>query len=410
MQRMVKRIFISTGEVSGDLQGSLLVAALRRQANLRGLDLEILALGGDRMAAEGAKLLGHTSAIGSIGVVESIGYAWPTWQIQQRAKQFLRQNPPDLAVLIDYMGPNIALGNYLHQTYPDLPIFYYIAPQEWVWSANSKSTRQIIGFANEILAIFPGEARYYQAQGANVTWVGHPLVDTLTQIPGRDEARAKLGIGPEELAIALLPASREQELKYLLPVLFEAAQRIQAQLPNVHYWIPVALEQYRLRLEQAIQDYGLRATLLSEQEGQIPSPKASSIPSPTQWAIAAADLAITKSGTANLEIALQNVPQVVVYRFSAVTAWVARNILKLSIPFVSPPNLVEMEAIVPELLQEDMTPERITAEAIALLQTDARQAMLAGYARMRAALGEPGVCDRAATLLLERLTAGSDRD
>ncbi len=386
------RIFISTGEVSGDLQGSLLVAALRRQAIARNLDLEIVALGGDRMAAAGAKLLGNTSAIGSIGVVESIGYALPTLKLQRQTQQFLRDQPPDAAILIDYMGPNIAFGNYLRKTYPKLPIFYYIAPQEWVWSADSKNTRKIIGFADEILAIFPGEAKYYADRGAPVTWVGHPLLDRLAEVPSREVARATLGIDERQTAIALLPASRTQELKYLLPAMFTAAQQMQQQDPNIHYWIPVALEQYRPALEQAVAEYGLRATVL---EGQ------------TQMAIAAADLAITKSGTANLEIALQNVPQVVCYRFSALTAWVIRKVLKLSIPFASPPNLVNMEAIVPELLQENMTAARIVEEATALLKPEPRQKMLAAYASLRSSLGEVGVCDRTACLILDRLAQGS---
>lgn len=384
------RLFISTGEVSGDLQGSLLIAALLRLATARGLDLEILALGGDRMAAAGAKLLGHTSAIGSIGVLESIGFALPTLKMQRQTQQFLREHPPDAAILIDYMGPNITFGNYLRNTYPDLPIFYYIAPQEWVWSGNSQNTRKIIGFADEILAIFPGEAKYYRDRGAPVTWVGHPLLDRLAEVPSREVARATLGIEEQQIAIALLPASRTQELKYILPAMFAAAKEMQQQNAAIHYWIPLALEQYRSVLEQAVADYGLRATVL---EGQ------------TQMAIAAADLAITKSGTANLEIALQNVPQVVCYRLSALTAWIARKVLKLSIPFASPPNLVNMEAIVPELLQEEMTAERIVQEATALLQPEPRRKMLEAYAGMRSSLGEVGVCDRTAALILDRLAA-----
>ncbi len=382
------RLFISTGEVSGDLQGSLLVTALLQQAEERGIELDIVALGGDRMAAAGAKLLGHTSTIGSIGVIESLGYVLPTWKMQQQTKKFLRENPPDAAILIDYMGSNVPFGQYLRRTSPSLPIFYYIAPQEWVWSANSKSTSQIIEFTDEILAIFPGEAEYYQDKGATVTWVGHPLLDRLADVPSRDVARTTLGIPENQTAIALLPASRQQELKYLMPPMFEAARQMQQQDSTIHFWIPVALEQYRPILEQAVAEYGLRATVL---EGQ------------TQTAIAAADLAITKSGTANLEIALQNVPQVVCYRFSAVTAWVARKVLKLSIPFVSPPNLINMEAVVPELIQEEMTAERIVQEAMALLQSEPRRQMLEGYGRMRQSLGEVGVCKRTALHILDHL-------
>lgn len=388
------RIFISTGEVSGDLQGALLVTALLHQAAQFGWDLEITALGGDRMAQAGATLLGQTSSIGSVGVWEALPHILPTLQLQRRAKQYLQDHPPDLVVLIDYMGPNLTLGEYLHKSLPQVPVVYYIAPQAWVGRPMADSTEQIIRVTDKILAIFPEEARYYQQHGANVTWVGHPLIDRLQSAPSRDTARSTLGIAADETAIALLPASRWQELKYLLPVMFATAQQLQAQLPQVRFWIPLSLETYRSYLENAIQEYGLRATLVTETH---PQP----LTNPSLQVIAAADLAITKSGTANLEIALLNVPQVVLYRVSPITAWLARKVLKFSIPFMSPPNLVEMKPIVPEFLQEEATPEKLTAASLALLlDPTRRQQTLADYAQMRQALGEVGACDRAAQAIL----------
>lgn len=381
------RLFISTGEVSGDLQGALLIQALQRQA--QGLDfrLEILALGGDRMAQAGATLLGNTTAISSIGLLEALRYVWPTLSLQNRAKQYLKQHPPDLVVLIDYKGGNMLIGNYAHQSL-QVPVVYYIAPQEWVWSSSPRTTAKIIEISHQLLAIFPEEARYFQEKGAQVTWVGHPLVDYLQSAPDRQQARTSLGIGSEQVAIALVPASRHQELKYLLPVMFQAAQQIQARLPQVHFWVPLALEKYCQPIEQAIQHYQLRATLVRD----------------PQLALAAADLAITKSGTVNLEIALLNVPQVVLYRVSRLTAWGARHLLNFSIPFMSPPNLVEMKPIVPEFLQEQATPDRIAETALDLLLNPARrQQMLDDYQQMRLALGEPGAVDRAAKEILQLL-------
>lgn len=379
------RLFLSTGEVSGDLQGGLLVAALYRRAAALGLDLEVVALGGDRIAAAGAQVLADTTGLGAIGLVEPLRYVRATQRLQRQTKAFLSENPPDLAVLVDYMGGNLPLGRYLRKRYPTLPIFYYIAPQEWVWSLGEGNTRRLIGFADEILAIFPQEAKYFEARGARVRWVGHPLLDRLADGPTRAEARQRLELGVDQVAIALFPASRTQELTYLMPPMFAAAQRLQAQRPEVCFLIPAAMERYRGAIAQAVQDYGLRAQVLED--------------SPV--AIAAADLAIAKSGTVNLELALQNVPQVVIYRVSEVTAWVAKYLLRFSLPFMSPPNLVNFEAVVPELLQYEVTPERIVAEALTLLEDPGRQRMLAGYARMRQSLGEPGVCDRAAAIILE---------
>ncbi len=383
------RIFISTGEVSGDLQGALLIAALKRQAVCAGLELEIVALGGYAMASAGATLLGNTISIGSVGPLEALPFVLPTLKIQRYAKQYLLQHPPDLVVLIDYGGPNLAIGSYLRRELPKVPIVYYIAPQMWVWWPNQRDTARLVKMTDKLLAIFPEEARYFKDKGASVSWVGHPLVDRMQTAPSRAEARAGLRIPPEQTAIALLPASRRQELKYLLPVMFQAAKAIQEKLPQVHFWIPLSLEIYRQAIAEAITHYGLRATLLSGQ---------------TQEAIAAADLAITKSGTVNLEIALLNVPQVVIYRVSSLTAWIARNLLKFSIPFMSPPNLIEMKPIVPELLQEQATPENIQNAALELLlNPSCRQQTLADYQQMRSCLGEVGVCDRAAQEILQLL-------
>jgi lipid-A-disaccharide synthase len=328
-----KRLFISTGEVSGDLQGALLIDALKRQAEVIGVELEIVALGGSRMAKAGATLLDDTTAIGSMGLVESLPFVLPTLKIQRRAKQYLRQNLPDVVVLIDYMGPNLSIGSFMQHQLPQVPVVFYIAPQDWVWSASSlvpRDTMTIVEMTDKLLAVFPEEARYFEKKGASVSWVGHPLVDRMQSSPSREEARRALGIGMGEKAIALVPASRRQELKYLMPIVFEAAKQIQSKLLDNQqtplFWIPLSLEVYRPTIEAAIEQYGLNAKLIAGQ---------------TQEVLAAADLAIAKSGTVNLELALLNVPQVVLYRVSKFTYWIGQ-LLKFSIPFMSPPNLVVM--------------------------------------------------------------------
>ncbi len=383
------KIFISTGEVSGDLQGALLVAALKRHAVTAGFELEITALGGPLMAEAGATILGDTAGIGSMGIIESVPYIWPTIKVQQKAKQYLKNFRPDAVVLIDYLTPNLGIGSYIRRCLPDLPVVWYIAPQEWVCSISPRNTELIVNIADRILAIFPEEATYYRAKGSQVSWVGHPLVDRMQSAPSREVARKTLGIEPEQVSVALIPASRKQELKYLMPVMFEAAQIIQAKLPQVHFWIPLSQSAFRSKIETAIANYGLRATLLENQNLEI---------------LAAADFAIAKSGTVNLELALLGVPQVVAYRVSRITAMIARHLLKLSIPFISPPNLVQMKPIVPELLQDDATVENIVFHALELLQNaDRRQQTLTDYRQMRESLGDVGVCDRAAAEIMKNL-------
>jgi lipid-A-disaccharide synthase len=367
----------------------LLIEALKRRSAELGMTLEIAALGGPRMAAAGAFLLFDTSSIGSIGLLESVPYIRSTVQIQRKVRQYLRQYPPDLVVMIDYGSPNLALGGFLRSQVPHVPTVYYIAPQEWVWSLSSRNTREILRISDRLLAIFPAEATYYRERGGNVTWVGHPLVDRMQQAPTRAQARQTLGIAPEQRIVALIPASRHQEIQYILPVICEAALHLQAQLPDVKFWLPLSLETYRSALDQTIQQYNLSVCLTTE---------------PSLTVIAAADLVIAKSGTVNLETALLNVPQVVLYRLNPITAWIAEHILKFSAPFISPVNLVVMEPIVPELLQRQATPDRIVHEALdLLLNSTRRDQMLQDYERMRTKLGEVGVCDRAAKEILQLL-------
>jgi lipid-A-disaccharide synthase len=383
-----RRVFISTGEVSGDWHGAILIEALHERAALRDIELEIVGLGGDRMAAVGANLLGNTVGIGSIGAVEALPYILPTIKVQRDAKKWLKTSPPDVAVLIDYMMPNQAIGYYVKRTLK-IPVVYYIAPQEWVWSFNDKNTRAIAAFTDKLLAIFPQEAVYYEKQGTNVQWVGHPFVDLMAKIPDRKEARQQLGISEDELVVTLLPASRTQELKSVMPIILEAAKIIQTKLPHVKFWLPLSLERYRPEVERLLKLYDIQATIISAQ---------------SQIAISAADLVLSKSGTVNLETALLNVPQVILYRVSAITAWIARNIIKLKLPFISPVNLVNMEAVVPEFVQNDAVPEAIAASALELLTNpQSKQTMLDGYVRMRASMGEKGAINRVADAVLDYL-------
>jgi lipid-A-disaccharide synthase len=380
------RIFISTGEVSGDLQGSLLVNALRRQAQETNVQLDIVALGGDKMQQAGATLIGNTAKISSFGLLEAVPYILPTLQIQQTAIKYLKQNPPDIVVLIDYMGPNLVIGKYVRRHLPNVPIVYYIAPQVWVSTLTAKDTQQIIDVSNKILAIFPAEARYFEKHKANVTWVGHPLLDRMQEFPTRETAREKLGVMDNVTNIALLPASRPQEIKYLLPLMLETAQILQEKLGQVHFWIPLSLEIYRDSIEKAIQKYQLQATIVSDQQKEV---------------LAAADLAITKCGTVNLELALLKVPQVVLYRLSPFTYWVGTKILKVSFDYASPVNLVAMKEIVPEFIQERATKENLVQASMELLlNPERRNQIQIDYQEMRASLGEVGVCDKAAKEIL----------
>lgn len=380
------KIFISTGEVSGDLQGSMLIKSLYQIAAENSINLEIAGLGGDRMKATGANIIANTATIGSMGFIEGLPFVLPTIKIQSLAKSYIQANPPDILVLIDYPTPNLALASYVKKHLPSIPVVYYIAPQDWAVPMLNNAPK-IARVVDKLLAIFPAEADYFKSKGIDVTWVGHPLLDRMANAPDRNQARLNLDIKPEERIVTLLPASRRQEIKYLLPVICQAAQQIEHQLPGIKFLIPVSLTNYRGAIAAAVKEYNLPAQILTSDN--------------TLDAIAAADLAICKSGTVNLEIALLNIPQVVIYRINSLTAWIARKILRFSVPLMSPPNLIVNRKIIPELQQEEVTAENIAIEGIKLLADDQTKAKITtDYGQMRSLLGTVGVCDRTAQEIL----------
>ncbi len=390
----MRRLLISTGEVSGDLQGGLLVQSLHDEAQSRGLELEVVALGGERMRQAGATLLANTTAMGAIGLWEALPLVWPTLLIQRRVDQWLRDFPPDGVVLIDYMGANVNLGVKVKRRLPGTPILYYIAPQEWAFRVGEGGTTRLIGFTDRILAIFPEEARFYGSRGADVTWVGHPLIDTLSHLPSRDEARAALGLQPGQRLLLLFPASRQQELRYLLPTLAQAAAELQRCCPGLQVMVPASQASFEPVLRELLEQAGVQARVIPAAEADVLRPVL----------CAAADLALNKSGTVNLELALRGVPQVVAYRVSRPTAWVAKTILRFHVDHISPVNLVVGERLVPELLQDELTPDLVVEAALPLLEDPAeRKRVSEGYRRMRELLGEPGVTRRAASAILDAL-------
>ena len=390
----MRRLLISTGEVSGDLQGGLLVAALHEEAQRRELPLEIVALGGERMRRAGATLLANTTPMGSIGLWEALPLVLPTLRVQRRVSRWLKQSPPDALVLIDYMGANVRLGLKVRRRLPDVPILYYIAPQEWAFRLGEGGTTRLIGFTDRILAIFPEEARFYGARGASVTWVGHPLIDTLTDLPSRESARAELGLQAHERLLLLFPASRTQELRYLLPPLAAAAAELQRRCPGLRVMVPAGQAAFEPVLAELLAAAGVQAEVVPAAEADRLRP----------LLCAAADLALNKSGTVNLELALRGVPQVVAYRVSRPTAWVAQHLLRFQVDHISPVNLVLGERLLPELLQDQLTPEAVVREALPLLESDAaRRRVASGYGRLRQLLGEPGVTQRAAAAILDAL-------
>ncbi len=386
------RLLISTGEVSGDLQGGLLVEALLKESQRRSVSLKVVALGGQRMEKAGAELITNTASIGAIGFWETLPYLIPTLKAQKKVDDLLVNCPPDAVVLIDYMGPNIRLGNKVRQLLPSIPIIYYIAPQEWAWRIGEGGSTDLISFTDKILAIFRKEADFYSSRGGNVTWVGHPMLDTLKKFPDRNEACKKLGIDTSLRFLLVLPASRSQELRYLLPTFLKAAYLLQKDDPSIFVLLPAGQESFEDYLNKALEDSGVTGMVVPAKDSDQLKPSLFKV----------AELALAKSGTINMELALHSIPQIVAYKVSRVTAFVAKKLLNFHVDHISPVNLLLNERLVPELVQKEFTAHGIYSLASSLLDNESyRTRILEGYKRLRMDLGEAGVTQRAAKEIMD---------
>ena len=391
---MIKKIFISTGEVSGDLHGSLLARALLKESEKRSISLEISGLGGEKMREAGVKIMHDTTAISAIGIWEALPLIIPTLKIQKRFYKLLISNSPNCLILIDYMGPNINIGRKLRRKNIQIPIYYYIAPQEWAWRVGNNSTTDLINFSNKIFAIFRDEAKFYQKRGGNVTWIGHPMVDSADKLPSKKLSRQYLKLKSNENILLMMPASRPQEIKYLLPTFMKVANKLQKKYPNLVVFIPSCRDTFEEKFAKALQKYEVNGRIISSKDIEVFRPFIYSL----------SKLALCKSGTVNMELALYGVPQVVGYKVSRVTAFIAKKILNFRVRFISPVNLLMRKLIVPEFVQKDFEVHRILKKSYQIIDKQNQKIKIQnGYKSLRKILGDKGVVQRAACEILDSL-------
>ena len=391
---MNKKIFISTGEVSGDLHGSLLSKALFDEAGKKSLDLEICGLGGERMKKEGVKILQDTTSISAIGIWEALPLLLPTIRIQRRFYKLLKKYPPDCLILIDYMGPNINIGTKLKRSRNNIPIYYYIAPQEWAWRVGNNSTTNLINFSDKIFAIFKQEANFYKRRGGNVFWVGHPMIDLTKKLPSKKVSRTILKLRENQNILLLMPASRPQELKYILPTFLKTAKKLQLRYPSLVVYIPSCRKVFDEKFRKGLEKYEIKGKVISQQDDS----------ELMLYIYSLAKLALCKSGTVNMELALYGIPQIIGYKVSRVTAFIAKRILNFKVRFISPVNLLMKKFIIPEFVQKNFNEKKIFYKACRLLDLTSEKAKIKkGYILLKKELGDEGVVDRAAKEIINSI-------
>ena len=373
-----ERLMIVAGEASGDRHGAKLIAALRQLDPRR--EFEFFGAGGDEMRAEGVETLVDSRDVAIMGALE-VARALPRFL---RAFSDLRKaansRHPRLVILIDWPEFNLRLARRLNRD--GHRVIYYISPQLWAWRSYRIAT--VKKHVEQMLVILPFEQDFYARHGVKVTYVGHPLLDSIEVREPRGSFRSRLGIRSDQRLIALLPGSRESEIRFILPPLLETASRLSTSRPDLRFVLVLAPSIAAQNFQKAIPD-----SVLVESGD-------------TASALAASDLAVAASGTATLEAAIIGTPLIVVYRSSALN-WKLFWPL-INVPFVGMPNLIAGRQIAPELLQDALNPERLEAEIVRLIDNPAMlQTQREEFRQVRETLGEADASMRAAECLLKAL-------
>ncbi len=338
-------IGIVAGEASGDLLGSHLIKALKKQRP----DLEFIGIAGPKMQAEGAVSMFPMERLAVRGYFEVLRHLVGLLRMRRQLVAHFRKNPPDLFIGIDAPDFNLGLERKLKRS--GIKTIHYVSPSIWAWRGGR--VRKIRRAVNHILALFPFEVPLYEKAKVPVTYVGHPLADMLPLEPDYAAARRELKLQEDKLVVAMLPGSRQSELKYMADVFVKTAIHIHEIVPEAHFLVPLVTRETRWMFEEAI--YRNQAT-------EVPI---TLLFGHAHLAMEASDAVIVSSGTATLEAALLKRPMVITYRMSPLSWQILRHMNYL--PYVGLPNVLAGRKLVPELLQSEATPENIADTLLKLV-------------------------------------------
>ena len=338
-------IGIVAGEASGDLLGSHLIKSLKKHRP----DLQFVGVAGPKMQAEGAASLFPMEQLAVRGFLEVLRHLPAILRLRYQLLKYFSQNPPDLFIGID--APDFNLGVERKLKRRGIKTIHYVSPSIWAWRRGR--VNKIKHAVSHMLVLFPHELPLYQQASIPATYVGHPLADSLPLKPDREGARRELKLPADKLIIAILPGSRQSELHYMADLFVKTAQLIHQQIDNVHFLVPVISRETRWMFDEVLRRNDADQLPLSILFGHA------------HLAIEAADAVLVASGTATLEAALLKRPMVIAYRVSQLTWQIVRRMIYL--PHVGLPNILAGRKIVPELLQEDATPERLAETLLQLV-------------------------------------------
>ncbi len=362
-------LLLSAGEASGDMYAARLATALKQR-----LDVAIFGMGGPQMRAAGVEVTTDYSEVSVVGITEILSHLPSLVRAMRHLVSEAERRKPPFAILTDFPGFHLRLARKLRRY--GVRNIYYICPQFWAW--RPWRVRVVRRRFAQALCIFPFEEKFYGEKGVPVKFIGHPLVGNVRASQNRETFCREHGLDPTKPVVTILPGSRHAELAQHLPVLREACRLIQRE----------STAQFVLAAAPGSSLAELRESWPSEMAPQV-------VEGQTYNALAAADAAVVSSGTATIEAALLDVPMVVIYRVTPITAMLAKPLLRTS--HFSMVNLIAERRVVPELIQHDFTPDRVSGEVLRLLRdSHARDELRAGLADVRQRLGPPGAVERAA--------------
>jgi len=346
MELVNKTIAMVAGEASGDLLGSNLMMAIRKEMP----GVKFVGIGGPKMLAAGMDVLFPMEELSVMGYLEVLKHYRKISGIRRQLKKYLLDSPPDLFVGIDVPDFNFDLELALKQH--NISTVHYVSPSIWAW--RGERIHKIKRAVSHMLVLFPFEVPLYEKAGIPVTYVGHTLADILPEFPDRTLMREQMRIQPINAKVfAFLPGSRTNEVKQLARTYIEAARIILKTLPDAQFLVPLSSRETRNIFEEAVwqaeaHDYPITLLFGHAHDAMI-----------------AADGVLVASGTATLEAALLRRPMVITYKFSAITFWLAKR--KQYLPYVGLPNILAGKFVVPELLQDDATPENLAQALLNLV-------------------------------------------
>ncbi len=375
------KVLILAGEASGDLHAASLIKALRK----RSPHLDITCVGGEKMKAAGATVLVPSSQLSVVGLFEVFHHVRPIASAFIKVRRWMKKTRPDIVILVDFPEFNLMMASYAKSL--GLKVFYYISPQVWAW--RKRRVKKIKRCVDKMAVILPFEEEFFKEYGIDATFVGHPLLDSITVDKIQDRPlKESIGIGRGERLVCLLPGSRKGEIERHFPIMAEAASIMEDRFENLRFL--VALNS----------DTGADAKRFVRKVASGVSANIHTVEAKTHEAIKASDICIAASGTVTLESAIIGTPVIVMYKVNPLSYALGKKLIQVK--WVSLVNLIAEKELVPELLQNEASPERIASNTLEILNDPVRQSQIrSGFDQVVSRLGTPGASKRAAGLIME---------